>query len=447
MFEYHPVGFWNPEDKKLVDQINNTLFCDASDDRVFTKRIEADRKYFRNIISGKLRKELKRQINNGSIVGRRGKGGKFSITIPRINIPHIVHGSNGESIGRGKGKPGDVIGRDRQPGKGEDGDAGEEHADGIRIVVDLEEVIKFLQQELQLPDLKPKQSEMFEEIKYKYNDISLVGPESLRHSRRTFKQALKRNAGAGSLDKLQFIPGYACPMPVVEVLNCDKRYRQYKEIKIPSSNAVIFFARDWSGSMGDYKCDIISDMSWWIDCWIRRFYKRVERCWVGHDTLAEEVDEATFYNYRYGGGTKCSSAFSFIEQQLENRFPPRTWNIYVFYFTDGDNFNNDNTTLFEILKNKLGPEVVNMVGITQVCAYRPEGSVKNYVDKNLTSRMKNVRTVSIGDGSGGIWGQSSSMSKEDRDSQILDAIKVLLGSDKNSKKESSSNSNLATSGV
>ena len=94
--------------------------------------------------------------------------------------------------------------------------------------------------------------------------------------------------------------------------------------------------------MSEYKCDIVSDMAWWVDAWIRRFYKRVERCYIWHDTKAKEVDEETFYNYRYGGGTTCSSALKLITKQFENRYPPDKWNIYILYFSDGDNWGDDN---------------------------------------------------------------------------------------------------------
>ncbi len=143
--------------------------------------------------------------------------------------------------------------------------------------MDMEEILKFLQDELCLPNLKPKPNETFEEIKIKYNNISLIGPESLRHNRRTILQALKRQACDGSIDDLHQIPGITDPIPLIIPINQDKRYRQYNEIKIPSSNALIIFARDGSGSMDNEKCEIVSDMAWWIDVWIRRFYKRVVR--------------------------------------------------------------------------------------------------------------------------------------------------------------------------
>jgi hypothetical protein len=432
MFQYTPRGLYLEDEQRYVDRANGFLF-DHENDGIFTKRIEEDRKYFRDIISGKLRKELRKLIDNGGIVKNRGKGGKVILTIPRINIPHIVFGDNGENVGRGKGKKGDVIGRDK--GEGEGSDAGDSPGEGIRIAVDLEDVLKFLQQELGLPDMKPKQNETFEEVKIKYNDISLTGPESLRHSRRTYKQALKRTAGTGELGKLQNVPGFACPMPVIEVQKSDKRYRQYTEIKIPSSNAVIFYARDWSGSMDAWRCDCVSDVVWWIDCWIRRFYKRTERVWIGHDTDAQETDENTFYNYRYGGGTMCSSALKFIERQLKNRFQPKTWNIYVFYFTDGENWGGDNEIFFKTLKEALNPNIVNMVGITQVAAWNYNRSVKGFVDSHLTPEMDNVRTVSIGkeESPDGWGGYGNRLDEETRNKEIMRAIKVLLGKDSKAK--------------
>ncbi len=401
-----------------------------------TKRIEEDRKHFRDIVSGKIRKELQRLKKTGQIMRKRARGGKFSISIPGIDEPHFLHGNNpnGRGVGRGPGKPGDVIGK--RPGKGKNGNkAGDQEGEGIRVDIDMEEMLQFLKDELNLPDLKPKETEMFEEIKIKYTDISKTGPESLRHNRRTLKEAMRRLAGTGELGKLKNLPGFPNPTPQITISQGDKRYRQYKEIKIPTSNAALIFARDWSGSMDDYKCDIVSDMSWWLDCWIRRFYKKTERIYIGHDVLAQEVDENTFYKYRYGGGTKCSSAVKKIAELFENRIKPETWNIYVFYYTDGENWMGDNEEFLKTIKESFPPEVVNMVGIAQIESYSYNNSLKEYVDQNLTPGMKNVRTISIGNegkstaNSPGYYGRSK-MNEEDRNNQILRGIQTWLGDGK-----------------
>jgi uncharacterized sporulation protein YeaH/YhbH (DUF444 family) len=401
------------------------------------RRIEEDHKDFRDVYGGRIRKELKRFISNGDIFRTRGDGSRVRITIPRIDIPHIVHGDNDEGIGRGGGKKGDVIGKKPMPGDGKGNKAGKDPADGIQISIDMEEVFKFLQDELKLPDLKPKPNQTYEDVKIKYNDIAKQGPESLRHNKRTMLQALKRMAASGEIEKLHHIPGQAQAIKLITPINSDRRYRQYKEIRIPSSNAVIFFGRDGSGSMDQYKCDIVSDMAWWMDLWIRRYYKRTETVYFWHDTQAKEVDQNKFYKYRYGGGTICSSILKEILKTFDNRFPPEKWNIYFFYFTDGENYGSDNDLFNKILQEQFNPEVVNMVGVTQVLSWSYPHSLKEAVDK--FKHHSNVRTTSIGPdqtpdlsagAAAGFYGMSPNLTDEDRNKQILRAIKDLLGAEK-----------------
>lgn len=291
-----------------------------------------------------------------------------------------------------------------------------------------------MQDELELPNIKKKPNEIFDEVKIKYNSISIIGPESLRHNRRTLKQTLKRQAAEGTLDKLEYVPGLEDPVRILRPINDDKRYRQYNEIKLPSSNALIIFARDGSGSMDANKCEIVSDMCWWIDTWIRKFYTRVDRLYVWHDTVAQEVDADKFYKYRFGGGTTCSSALKFITKQFENRYPPQKWNIYVFYFTDGENWHEDNKVFIDLLKNEFTPDVVNFTGITQILSYSYNDSVKQHVDRAIsdgTLDSECVRTVTIGDEKDTTnFYQMPSLTEDERNQQILEAIKKLLGNPK-----------------
>jgi len=396
------------------------------------RRIQEDHKDFRDVVSGRIRKALKKFIKSGKFTRARGRNGKITISIPQIDVPHIVFGDNEEGIGRGQGKPGDIIDQDPQPGQGGQG----EETEGILITLDLDEVLKFMEDELSLPNLKPKPNETFEDIKIKYTNISLVGPESLRHTRRTMLQALKRMAATGEINDLHVIPGFTDPVKLILPINSDKRYRQFRETRMPSSNAAIIFARDGSGSMDAEKCEIISDMAWWISVWIKRFYKRVERMWVWHDTSAKEVDEETFFRLRQGGGTTISTAFELIDQTFDNRFPPNKWNIYVFYFTDGENWPEDNEKLIKRLQEKYPAGVVNFVGITQVMSYTYEGTVKEAIDKAIeagTLDGDQIRTTSIGpmiendtDSPMMIY-DLPTLAEDERDEAIMGAIKALLG--------------------
>lgn len=401
--------------------------------------MQEDHKDFRDVISGRTRKELKRLIKSGAIVRQRGKGGKVSITIPSIDIPRFLFGDNGEGIGRGPGKKGDVIRRD--PPKGQSG-AGNESGEGITITLDLEDVLKFMQNDLGLPDMKPKPSETYEEIKYIYNNISKVGPESLRHTRRTLLETLKRMAMGKSLGKLKQVPGSVKPIRLLTPINSDRRYRQYTEKKIPTSNAVLFFCRDCSGSMSDFHCDVVSDMAWWIDVWVQRFYERVERCYIIHDTEAEVVDEDKFYKYRFGGGTNVSSAFKEVANQMENKFSPHQYNIYVFYFGDGDNWEEDNEETVKVMKEKLNVNFVNMIASTQIQPYREEGSLNSIFESHIRKgdfdsnflRLANIANKGDAKPSNGMFrGMPATMSSEDRDEQIMKAIKDILGREKDRK--------------
>ena len=392
------------------------------------KRIKEDHKHFRDVVEGRTRKELGRLIDTKQIVGMRPKGGKMTVPIKQIGMPHFVHGDNGQGIGRGPGKEGDIVGRDPQPGKGNK--AGEDEGDFSHIQIDIKDVLKMMGENLRLPPMKPKPNQTFEVIKIKYNDISKTGIESMRHNRRTLREAIKRLAQSKQLDDMRILPGCKMPIKLISPINSDRRYRQYKEIKIPSSNAVIFFARDCSGSMDDYRCDIVSDMAFWLDLWIRQFYTRVQRCYFVHDTRAQEVNEEEFYTYRYGGGTMCSSAFDAISEQLVSRFPPAAYNVYIFYFTDGDNWPGDNDKMLKILKEKFPPNVANLIGVTQVCPYGYDETVKKFMDGRLKGGELDPSIVKLAEiapkdsskNSG--WGYTPDL--PDRNEQIIEAIRKLL---------------------
>lgn len=403
------------------------------------KRIPRDHGEFRDVVSGKTHKDLKDRIKNGQIFGTRSKDGKtIGITIPRLDLPGFRFGKQNTGTGRGEGDIGDVIGRDGK-GKGKGNKAGQGEAEGIEIAVDLEEVLHFLKDELQLPNLLPKPSDTWEEVKKRYNSLARTGPNALRHLRKTLRNTMKRTmAGGGAVKKL--LPGFSEPMVPLTPINDDIRYRQYTEHKIPSSNALIFFARDGSGSMDQYKCDIVSDMAWWIQTYISSFYKSTERVYIWHDTEAQECGEDKFYRYRYGGGTTCSSAMKLINKLLEHRYPPQKYNIYIFYFTDGENWDTDNEVFVKTINDDLGPDKVNFMGVTQIQCWGYNHSLNAHLEQSLASGVINpsfLRTAYVGgnrgddkNAQGGMsWPGSFEMNPEERGVQIKEAIKALLGKD------------------
>jgi uncharacterized sporulation protein YeaH/YhbH (DUF444 family) len=156
-----------------------------------------------------------------------------------------------------------------------------------------------------------------------------------------------------------------------------------------------------------------------------------------HDTRAKEVDEDRFYKMRMGGGTICSTAMRYIAKQLKHRYPPQKWNVYVFYFSDGDNYGDDNDVFVKTIKTDLNPAKVNLVGITQILPWDPKGGLKEFVDSKIktgTLDNKYVRTTGIqrpaDDNSRhgwGWWNWDEEMDEDSRNAAIKNAIGELLG--------------------
>ena len=398
-------------------------------------QIQEDHQDFKDITEGKRREELKKFTKSGTIYGQRPNGrGKIGMPTKRIELPYITHGEDDSGVGAGDGKPGDVIDKKKGKGKGKDGKPGTDPGEGMLVDIDMEDVWKEIQEDLKLPNLLPKDTPTYEDIEIKYNGVSRIGPRSLLHLRRTIKETMKREMAynQGVMPK-QLVPGCKEPVHVLRPIKDDFRYRQYNEYKKPSSNAAIFFVRDGSGSMGEEKCEIVSDIAFWIDAWIRRFYKETKKIYVWHDTEARELSERDFYRLREGGGTNATSSLKFVDKQLKFRIPPLKWNVYVFYFGDGETFGQDNKDFIKMIQKELGPVTVNLVGVTQILSGRYEDSLKHSVDKALADNKLNrkfVRTVSVGSEKENkySWGQAV-LTQEERGLAVRQALIGLLGAE------------------
>ncbi|MCB0351860.1 MAG: DUF444 family protein, partial [Bdellovibrionales bacterium] len=167
---------------------------------------------------------------------------------------------------------------------------------------------------------------------YKYTGIHNTGPNALRHFKRTFKNALKRQISMGIYDP---------DNPVIIPIKDDMRFRSFKRTTRPESNAVIIYMMDVSGSMGDEQKEIVRIESFWIDTWLRRHYDGLECRYIIHDAMAKEVDRNTFFHTRESGGTMISSAYRLCADIMRDDYPSDQWNIYPFHFSDGDNWSVD----------------------------------------------------------------------------------------------------------
>lgn len=299
-------------------------------------KIDQDLGRFKQIVKGRVRKELRKYMSSGELIGKQGDR-LVSIPIPRIGIPRLRYGDNKGGVGQGEGQG---------PGEGhEAGDQAGEHT--IEIDVSLEELAELLGEELELPKIEPKGSKSAATKKHRYKGISQQGPESLRHVKRTYRQALKRTISTGAYDPKR---------PVIIPIKDDKRYRTFTEETEPRSAAVIVYMMDVSGSMGSEQKEIVRSEAFWIDMWIRHHYKDVETRFIIHDATAREVDRHTFFHTRESGGTLISSAYKLAVDIIERDYQVQDWNIYPFHFSDGDNWSQADTKLcLELMRTKLIP--------------------------------------------------------------------------------------------
>jgi uncharacterized protein len=310
------------------------------------QKIESDARRFREIVRGRIKKELRKYMTRGELVARKGKD-MVSIPLPQIQLPRFRYGSQEQGgVGQGEGEVGDSLGKDGdEAGQGEAGENPGEHP--LEVDVDLSELAQILGEELALPNIEPKGKKAITTLKDRYSSIRRTGPESLRQFKRTFVNALKRQIATGT---------YNADDPIIVPERADRRYRSWKTQQQPESNAVIIYMMDVSGSMGAEQKEIVRIESFWIDTWLRSQYKSLESVYIIHDAAAREVDHHTFFHVRESGGTKISSAYELCLSIIKDRYNPDDWNIYPFHFSDGDNWCGDDTRLcLDLLKNEILP--------------------------------------------------------------------------------------------
>ena len=309
--------------------------------------------------------------------------------------------NNAVAWARGKGQAGDPIDGEPGDGAGEAGNTPGQHQ--LEAELTLDELAEILGEELELPRIQPKGRQKSDALKTKYNGISPVGPEGLRHFKSSYKNALKRAIASGT---------YNPKKPVIIPVRSDYRYRSFSQVVKPQANAVVIYMMDVSGSMGEEQKEIVRLESFWINTWLKKHYKGLETRFIIHDAAAKEVDEKTFFSTSESGGTLISSAYKLCQQIVEEDYPFSDWNIYPFHFSDGDNWSGEDTRLcMRVLKEFFLPNV-NMFGYGQVESKYGSGQFLKDLEREFPSDDRLI------------------VSKIENRDKILGSIKDFLGKGK-----------------
>lgn len=321
--------------------------------RTNADRSASDRRRHKKKIEDAIKRGAHDIIAEESIIGKDGKK-KIKVPVRGIKEYRFVYGDNdtNQKVGSAPGKDvrrGQKIGEANQssqaPGKPGD-NAGEEY---YEVEVTLEELAQYLFADLELPELARK------------TITNIVGEKFKRHGYRNKgirprldkkKTAINRIRRKKAIQARKIADGQD-PAEVEEERvpyhDNDLKYKHIKKDVKESSNAVIFFVMDISGSMSKQKKFLARSFYFLLYQFINHRYENCEVVFVAHDTSAYEVDEEKFFKRGNSGGTIVSSGLQMVSDIVEKRYHPSSWNIYCFQCSDGDNFPSDNEKTLKLV--------------------------------------------------------------------------------------------------
>jgi hypothetical protein len=327
-----------------------------------------------------------RRIRLGKLV-KPTKGNKSKvIVVPTSSEPKFYHDDSTtdddeeQTGGSGEGEEGDVIGRKQaQPeqGEGEGQGAGQGEGGDHDMSSEAFDLGKILTERFHLPNLQNKgKKRAFSKYTYDLTDKNR-GFGQLLDKKSTLKKIIETNILLGRIDpKEPFDPTKLIIGPK------DHVYRILSKEKDFETQAVVFFIRDYSGSMQGKPAESVSTLHLFIYSWLMYQYQNnVQTRFILHDTAAKEVpDFYTYYQSQVAGGTRVAPSFQMALEIIRRENLARDYNIYIFYGTDGDDWDNDGKELKEALSELI--PLCSRIGIT-VAKNAWGGSGDTTVEKSI----------------------------------------------------------------
>ena len=331
-----------------------------------------------------------RKINIGRLI-KPGRGGKEKVVIVPTTVEEkFMHDSTfqqseegeGESSGgTGDEEEGEVIGE--QPVRDPDA-AGSGPGEGEGGAHELEsnayELGRILTEQFELPNLKDKgKKRSLTQYSYDLTDKHR-GFGQFLDKKATLRKIVETNINLGHIPDVDSIdPSRFLISPY------DKVYRVLSREIDYESQAMIFFVRDYSGSMAGKATELVVAQHVLIYSWLLYQYAmQVETRFVLHDTDATEVpDFYTYYNSAVAGGTRVAAAYRLVNDIVEKENLVQDYNIYVFHGTDGDDWDTDGKEAIPELNKMLA--YANRVGVTIAehgYAASRQSEVERYIKKS-----------------------------------------------------------------
>jgi len=318
--------------------------------KTIADRSASDRLRHKEKIKRAIRDGVHHIVSEESIIGKDGKK-KIKIPVKGIKEYKFVYGSNekNKKVGSAKGKDirkGQRLSQTKTKKSDENKPGNKPGEEMYDVEITLEELSKYLFDDLRLPDLQKKKilniiSEKFKRKGYRNSGIRprLSKKETLKNKIKR-KNATKRTNPELLVDDDEF-----------SFHEKDLKYKHIRKKSQKSSNAVIFFLMDTSGSMDKNKKFLARSFFFLLYHFIRNKYENTEIVFISHSSEAKEVNEDDFFKRVSSGGTIISSALEKTLEIINLRYHKDSWNIYVFHCSDGDNWPTDNDKAVELTKN------------------------------------------------------------------------------------------------
>lgn len=344
-------------------------------------RSAGDRRRHKNKIEKAIREGVHDIVAEESIIGQNGKK-KIRIPVKGIKEYKFVYGSNNnERAGAGgdadiqKGKKYSK-GNKKKKAAGDGDKAGNKKGEEFyEVEVTLEELTEYLFKDLNLPELEKKQMKEIMSQQFRRKGYRNEGIRPRLSKKESAKRRIKRKKAAiraGTYD-----PESEEDFSFIEN---DLRYKHIKQDTKYATNACIFFVMDVSGSMSKQKKYLARSFFFLLYHFIRSKYEKTEIVFVSHDTHPYEVDEDKFFNRGSSGGTLVSPALNYVLEQAEKRYNPKSWNIYTFHCSDGDNWLSDMPAAVDA-----SVELKQMCQLYGYCQIDPNGSDINFFSNSENS--------------------------------------------------------------
>ena len=349
-------------------------------------------------------------IRDGNIKDITSKEGrKVNIPTKDLEEHHIVHGQGGDSERVFPGNEDYITGdRIRRPRGGGDGGGGKdasedgEGEDSFSFHLTQEEFLDLFFDDLELPDMIKENIKVTESYQYNRSGFVTEGTPARLNVLRSMRQAKGRKRALMGpkkkklkeledeltaiderLSNWTYDPSTTCDefsdqsgeqgelqerkilieaeikrlkrkilaIPFVDEM--DLRYNYWKKTPQPTTQAVMFCIMDVSGSMGEWEKEMAKRFFMLLYLFLTRSYERVELVFIGHHSIAKEVEEEEFFHSRETGGTLVSPALEMMCDIIRKRYDLNSWNVYGCQASDGDNWPNDTEAAKDILEGEL----------------------------------------------------------------------------------------------